>query len=80
MLLKLQFKNKAYGINILGLLIFPMAFAFMHTLHLPTYIYIYIYIYIIFTTEGFFQVSIEKLARVGPEPTTSEFRSDALTD
>ena len=44
MFLKLQFKNKAYGINILGLLIFPMAFAFIHTLHLPTYIYIYIYI------------------------------------
>ena len=32
----------------------------------------------VFTTEGLFEVAIESL--VGFEPTTTEFRSDGLTD
>ena len=34
----------------------------------------------VFITEGFFRSSYTKLAWVGFEPTTTEFRSDALTD
>ena len=34
-------------------------------------------IHMVFTTEGFFEVA---LAWVGFEPTTTEFRSEALTD
>ena len=36
----------------------------------------------VFTAEGIFEVagSYRKLAWVGFEPTTAEFRSDALTD
>ena len=58
---------------------------YVHVYIYITYIYIiitYIYIYMVFTTEGFFffRSSYRKLARVGFEPTTTEFRSDALTD
>ena len=34
----------------------------------------------VITTEGVFRSSYRKLASVGFEPTTTEFRSDALTD
>ena len=34
----------------------------------------------VFITEGFFRSSYRKLAPVGFEPTTTEFRSDALTN
>ena len=34
----------------------------------------------VFTTEGFFESNYRKLASVGFEPTTTEFRSDALTE
>ena len=34
----------------------------------------------VFTTEEFFRSSYRKLARVGFEPTITEFRSDAQTD
>ena len=43
------------------------------------YIYIYIYIYGIHHRRILWS-SCRKLARVGSEPTTTEFRSDALTD
>ena len=41
---------------------------------------LYIYIIMVFTTEEFFRSSYRKLARVGFEPTITEFRSDAQTD
>ena len=48
------------------------------------YIYIYIYIYIWFLYDihhwRIFRSSHRKLAWVGLEPTTTQFRSDALTD
>ena len=34
----------------------------------------------VFITEGFFRSSYSKLARVGFQPTTTEFRSEALTN
>ena len=34
----------------------------------------------VFTTERLFEIAIESLAGVGFESTTTEFRSDALTD
>ena len=34
----------------------------------------------VFTTEGILEVAYRKLAGVAFEPTTTEFRSDALTD
>ena len=34
----------------------------------------------VFMTEGFFRSSYSKLARVGFQPTTTEFRSEALTN
>ena len=40
--------------------------------------YVCVYIFKVFTTEGFFGVAIEKLVWAGLEPTTTEFRSDAL--
>ena len=43
------------------------------------YIYIYICVCVVFTSEGFWS-SYRKLVWVGIEPTTTEFRSEALTD
>ena len=57
---------------------------YLHSIYLYLYLYlsvsIYRYIYMVFITEGFFRSSYTKLAWVGFEPTTTEFRSDALTD
>ena len=53
-------------------------------IYIYIYIYIYIHIYILFTTEvaigSSFRSSYRKLAWVGFEPMTTEFRSEALTD
>ena len=34
----------------------------------------------VFNTEGLFELAIESWPDLGLEPTTTEFRSDALTD
>ena len=46
------------------------------------YVCMYVCLYMVFTTEGFFEVGIESWPQldVGFEPTTTGFRSDALTD
>ena len=54
-------------------------------LYIYVYIYIYIFLYIYIYINGIphwkiFWSGYRKLARVGFEPTTIEFRSDALTD